>query len=112
MAVFATVLIQSKYAEDAQTTQTTATNETLVIDKFTVTNVSAGNETLSVNLVISGGSASNANLIVDARSVAPGETYTLPELVGHVLLNGSFISTLASAASSLVIRASGRSIVT
>jgi hypothetical protein len=66
--------------------------------------------TISVNLVISGGSAATSNLIVDTRSLAPDETYTFPELVGQVLEPSGFISTIASAATSLTIRASGREI--
>lgn len=109
MAVTLTELIPAKYAEDSQTTQyTAATGQTVVIDKFTVTNISASPATLSVNIVASAGSASDANLIIDAKSIAVGETYTLPGVVGQVLNAGSFISTLAGTASALTIRASGR----
>lgn len=111
MSVNAKTLIQSKQAEAAQTTQYTATNCKAIIDKFTATNTSAGNVTLSVNLVASGGAAGTDNLIVDGHAVAPGETYTFPELVGHTLESSGFISTIASAATSLTIRASGREIV-
>ena len=110
MTVTVKVLIAAKQAENAQTTQYTATNAKAIIDKFTATNTSAANVTLSVNLVTSGGSAGNANLVVDARAVVPGETYTCPELVGQVLESGSFISTIASAASALTLRVSGREI--
>jgi hypothetical protein len=105
------VLIPAKQAENTQTTQYTATNCKALIDKFTVTNTTAGNVTFSVNLVTSGGSASTSNLIVDTRGIAPDECYTCPELVGQALDVGGFISTIASAASSLTIRASGREIV-
>jgi 3-deoxy-D-manno-octulosonic acid (KDO) 8-phosphate synthase len=110
MTVTVKVLIPAKQAENLQTTQYTATNAKAIIDKFTATNTSAGNVTLSVNLVTSGGSAGVSNLVVDARSIAPDETYTFPELVGQVLDAGGFISTIASAATSLTIRASGREI--
>jgi len=110
MAVTVKVLISAKEAENTQTTQYTATNARCIIDKFTATNIGASNQTISVNLVLFGGAPGNNNLIVDARQIAPGETYTFPELVGQVLDNGDFISTLASAASSLTIRASGREI--
>jgi hypothetical protein len=110
MSVLVKTLIQSKQAENAQTTQYTATNCKTIIDKFTATNTSAGNVTLSVNLVASGGSAGASNLIMDARAIAPGETYTFPELVGQSLEPGGYISTIASAATSLTIRASGREI--
>jgi hypothetical protein len=110
MTVTVKVLIPAKQAENAQTTQYTATNAKAIIDKFTATNTSAGNVTLSVNLVTSGGSPGVGNLVVDARTIAPDETYTFPELVGQVLESGGFISTIASAATSLTIRASGREI--
>ena len=110
MGVLVKTLIASKQAENAQTTQYTATNAKAIIDKFTATNTSAANVTLSVNLVTSGGSAGVTNLIVDSRAIAPDETYTFPELVGQVLESGGFISTIASAATSLTIRASGREI--
>jgi P pilus assembly chaperone PapD len=110
MTVSIKVLIPPKQAEATQTTQYTATNCKAVIDKFTITNTSAGNLTISVNLVTSGGSPSAANLIMDTRAIAPDETYTCPELVGQALESGSFISTIASAATSLTIRASGREI--
>jgi hypothetical protein len=110
MTVIVKVLIPAKQAENAQTTQYTATNVRAIIDKFTVTNTSANNVTFSCNLVTVSGSASASNLIVDARSLVPDETYTCPELVGQALEAGGFISTLAGAASSLTIRASGREI--
>lgn len=110
MTVTVKTIIPAKQAENAQTTQYTAVHCKTIIDKFTATNTSAANVTLSVNLVTSGGSAGVTNLIVDSRAIAPDETYTFPELVGQVLESGSFISTIASAATSLTIRASGREI--
>ena len=51
MAVSTKVLIAAKTAENAQTTQYTATNVTTIIDKFTATNYSGTAATISVNLV-------------------------------------------------------------
>ncbi len=108
MAVSVSVLIAAKTAENSQTTQYTSSNVTTVIDKFTATNYSAAAATISVNLVTSGGAAGNADLIVKTKTLQPSETYTFPELVGHALLNGGFISTIAGTASAINIRASGR----
>lgn len=108
MGVLIKVLIPPKQAENSQTTQYTANNCKTIIDKFTATNTSSNNVTISVNLVTSGGSAGASNLIVDSRAVAPDETYTFPEIVGQSLEPGSFISTIAGAATSLTIRANGR----
>jgi hypothetical protein len=110
MTVTAKVLIPAKIAESSQTTQYTATNVTTIIDKFTATNYSAGAVTISVNLVTSGGSAGNDNLITKTKSLQPAEVYTFPEIVGQILAPSGFISTIASAATSVNIRASGREV--
>ena len=110
MAVNVKVLIPAKIAENTQTTQYTATNVSAIIDKFTATNYSASAATLSVNLVTQFDSSGNQNLIIKQKTLLPSETYTFPELVGHVLQAGGFISTLASAASAINIRSSGREI--
>ena len=102
-------IIPSKFAENSQTTQYTATLVKAVIDKFTATNTSASNASIDVNLTPSG-TAAGSNLIVKSRVLLPNETYTFPELVGHVLEPTGTISTIASAASAVVIRASGREI--
>jgi hypothetical protein len=110
MAVLTRVLISAKTAEATQTTQYTATNVTTIIDKFTATNYDTVARTISVNLVALSGSAGNDNLIVKTKTLQPSETYTVPELVGQVLANGNFISTIASTGTSINIRASGREI--
>lgn len=101
-------IIPAKEAENAQTPQYTSDGGETIIDKFTATNTSAGVVTISVNIIPDAGSASNANLIVDTKSLQVDETYTFPELVGHTMADGDFISTIASAATSITIRASGR----
>jgi hypothetical protein len=111
MTVTAKPLINAKQAENAQTTQYTApTGTRTIVDKFTATNTSAGSVTLSINLVTSAGAAADSNLVVKAKALAASETYTFPELTGQVLNPGDFISTLASAATSITIRASGREV--
>jgi hypothetical protein len=110
MTVTSKVLIPAKQAENAQTTQYTAVNVIALIDKFSVTNTSAVNVLFSCNILAIGGIPGDENLILKTRAIAPKETYTCPELVGQVLEPGGFISTLADAASSLTIRASGREV--
>lgn len=110
MTVTVTVLVPPKQMEATQTTQYTATNVRAIIDKATVTNTDTVSRTFSVNLVTSGGSAGNSNLVIDTRTVQPDETYLCPELVGQVLAPGGFISTIASNATSLTLRVSGREI--
>jgi hypothetical protein len=104
------VLVPAKTAENAQTTQYTATNVTAIIDKFTATNYSGTAATISVNLVTSADAADNDNLIVKTKTLQPSETYTFPEIVGHSLMPGGFISTIAGTASAINIRVSGREV--
>ena len=110
MTVTVKVLVPAKTAENAQTTQYTATGVTALIDKFTATNYSGSAATISVNLVTAAGSAGNDNLIVKTKTLQPAETYTFPELVGVALMPSGFISTLAGTASAVNIRVSGREI--
>lgn len=108
MAVTISNIIPAKTAENTQTTQYTSTNVQTIIDKFTATNYNTAAATISVNLVANGDTPDNDNLIVKAKTLQPSETYTFPELVGQVLANGTFISTIAGTASAINIRASGR----
>ncbi len=110
MTVQVKVLVPGKTVENTQTTQYTATNVTAIIDKFTATNYSATAATISVNLVTTSGSAGNNNLITKTKTLQPAEVYTFPELVGQVLANGDFISTIAGTASAINMRVSGREV--
>ncbi len=110
MTVTVTVLVPAQTANNSQSTVYTATGVTAIIDKFTATNYSGTAATISVNLVTSGGTAGNNDLIVKTKTLQASETYTFPELVGHVLRPGGFISTLAGTASAINIRVSGREV--
>lgn len=110
MTVQVTVLVPAQTANNSQSTVYTATGVTAIIDKFTATNYSGTAATISVNLVTSGGTAGNNDLIVKTKTLQASETYTFPELVGHVLRPGGFISTLAGTASAINIRVSGREV--
>jgi hypothetical protein len=112
MTVTARNLVPAKIVENAQTTQyIVPSNITAVIlDKFTATNVSGSTATISVNLVTGSDTPSNQNLITKTKSLAASETYTFPELVGQILPTAAYISTIASAASAINMRVSGREV--
>ena len=110
MAVQIKVLIPAKIAESAQTTQYTASNVSTIIDKFTATNYDTSARTISVNLVTALDTPGNNNLTVKTKTLLPSETYTFPEIVGHILAPGGYISTIASTATAINIRASGREV--
>lgn len=111
MSVTAKALFQPLQAQNVETSQyVTPTGTRTIIDKFTGTNTTGAAATLTVKLVASGGAAGVTNTIVSAKTLAPGEAYTFPEVVGHVLNPGDFISTLAGTAAAITIRASGREV--
>lgn len=111
MTVTAKPLFEALQAANVETTQyTTPTGTRTIIDKFTGTNTAAAAATLTIKLVASGGAASASNTIVSAKTLQPGETYTFPEVVGHVLNPGDFISTLAGTAAAITVRSSGREV--
>jgi hypothetical protein len=81
MAVTVKNIIPPKQAEAAQTAQYTAVACKTIIDKFTVTNTNTTNVTFSTNLIASGGSAGNSNLILKTRTIAVSYTHlTLPTI--------------------------------
>ena len=110
MSVNVKCLLEAKIADTAQTTQYSAPASTrTIIDKFTAYCYAVTATTFAVNVVASGGSVAAGNCVT-TKTIAPGECYLLPELVGHVLNSGDFISTLPGAATSIIIRISGREI--
>jgi hypothetical protein len=112
MTVTARNLVPPKLVENSQTTQyTVPTNITaVIIDKFTATNISGSTATISVNLVSALDTPGNPNLINKNKSLSASETYTFPELVGQILTTADYISTIASAASAINMRVSGREV--
>jgi hypothetical protein len=112
MTVTARNLVPAKIVEDTQTTQYIVSSNitATIIDKFTATNFSGSTATISVNLVTGSDTAGNQNLITKTKSLAASEVYTFPELVGQILPNTAFISTIASTANAINIRVSGREI--
>lgn len=102
-------LVASKFLENAQATQYTASNVKALIDKCTVTNITGSAATFSLNLITTG-AAGDSNLIIKNLSVAAGQTYLCSEVVGHILESGGSISTIAGTANALVFRVSGREV--
>lgn len=108
MTTTAKSLIASGYVPNAETTAYTAPVR-CILDKYTAYNGDTVARSITVRIVPSGGSAGASNALV-VKTLQPGETYTFPELVGHVLAAGDYISEIAAAASVIVRRASGREV--
>lgn len=69
------------------------------ITNATVTNTTAGAVAVTLYLVPAAGAAGAANTKISARTIAPGETYTCPELVNRILEPGDSIQGLGLALS-------------
>ena len=111
MAITALNIIARQQLTNANATYYTSPNSTgTIIDKCTVTNVSASPVTVTINLVASGGAAGVTNAVLSSKTVQVNECYTCPEIVGQFLPSGGFLSAIAGANAAIVISATGRQI--
>jgi hypothetical protein len=110
MAVTPKKLIPSRQITTAMEQYYIANNVTAIIDKFTLTNTTGSAVSATVDAVDVSGTAGVTERLISAHSIGAGETYTCPEIVGHILGNGDTIMALASADSALTIRVSGREV--
>lgn len=109
MAVQPTVFSQSTAIAATDTTYVAADLAKRMIDKCTIYNSDTVARTVTINLVVSAGSAAAANVIM-VKTLLAGETYTCPEIVGHYLNGGDFLSAKASTAAVVNLRVSGRQV--
>jgi hypothetical protein len=82
-------------------------NSRMRILAATVTNEGTTGRYISFHLVPVGDTASNANIILNQKIIGSKESYSIPELLGHVLEPGDFISSIAEAADELTVHISG-----
>ena len=107
MATTPVVLIAAAQLANTATTLYTATLVKARIDKLTCTNNDTVAHTITFHIIASAGSATASNKIIAAKSLAAGETYTCPEMIGHWLTAGQFIQGFADTAAMITVRASG-----
>lgn len=109
MTVTAKALAEIVAEPAAETTLYLAPASTrTIIDKLTATNTTVAAIAVTIKLVPFGQVAGTPNIVV-VTNLAIGATYTFPEVTGHVLNTGDFISVLA-AAIGVNFRASGREV--
>lgn len=101
------ILIPAKLAEPEPRIQYGVVGQHAVIDKFTATNTTAEQITFSVHIVAKGQEIAPMNAVISNCDLAPGETCTCPEILGHLVGDGESIATSASA-EGVSIRCSGR----
>lgn len=107
MAINLVNLVPGSVLTNSTATYYTGTNVTATIRNATVTNPTGGAVTVTLYIVPSGGSAAASNEKIAARSVAAGETYLCPELIGANVAVGGTIQAVASANTSLTLMVSG-----
>ena len=84
----------------------TATART-VIHKMTFTNKEATAATVTIYLVPSGSSASNAYAVANQHSIASEETWSCPDVEGHVLDTGDTIEYFCNTPTAVAVVCSG-----
>jgi hypothetical protein len=97
----------SQLTTSAATYYTVPALTTTILRKLSFCNTSGGAVTVTVHLITSGGTASASNTISSAKSLAANETWSSPDVEGHVMEAGGFIQALASAGTSVTLIASG-----
>lgn len=97
----------SQVAATATTYYTAPANTKAIIHSMSATNTTANAVTLTVHRIATGATETASNMVISARTLAPGETYRCPEMVGKVLLATGTIRALASSATSITLQAEG-----
>lgn len=101
------IIAGSQLTVSAATYYTAPDSTKCVIKRLTLVNTTAGAVTATVYLVVSGGTASDANTITKTRTLAANETWDCASAEGHVIEAGGTIQALASAGTSITIIGSG-----
>jgi len=108
MSLIATPLIQAIQLPNAVAAQYTCPASTQIIVRHVVfSNTTGGAITVKGYVVPSGGSVTDAAVVLPTTSIAANTPYVSPEFSGVVLKAGDTIQCFASAATSISMNASG-----
>lgn len=95
-------------AAAAATLYTSQSAVVTLLKKFTVSNPDAANGYFVTLYIVPLGSVAGAsNILVNARSVGPGQSIDIPEIVNQILNPGDFISAFADTAAKLTVHGAG-----
>lgn len=86
-------------------------NTTSQVTFANATNEDATAVTFTIHVVTSGGALAATNIYVDAKPLAPGESDTVPEVVGVILATGDFIIAFADTAAAVNLKLGIKEIV-
>ncbi len=103
-------LYEGQPAAANTTLYTGPTNTRVRIVAATVTNDAAAPKWISFHLVPSGGAAGDDNLILNQKVIGDKESYTLPELIGHIIEAADLLSSITETADTLTVHISGISV--
>ena len=101
------IIAGTQLTASAASYYTVPANTITTISAMTLCNSTGTARTATVHLVPSGGSASAANMILSARTIAAGESYNVSAAIGQSIPAGSIIQALADSATAVTITASG-----
>jgi len=107
MAVTPLQIIAPQQLTGSAATLYTSSNIKTRVDKMTLTNTDSAAHQVTIYLIAAAGTAGAANTITSAHSVAAGETWNCPDMVGQILPPGSFIQAFADTGAKVTISAAG-----
>jgi len=111
MTVTAKCLDQASYVPNSDTLLYTVPASTkAIIDKMSATNTDVGSQTITVYIVPSGQVVGAEYTITSAQSIGAGASVDLTEMKNQILESGDKVYAVASVASKVVSRISGREI--
>lgn len=107
MAITPKRLVAGSQIAASATTYYTATLVRTRVDSCSLTNTTGGAITVSLHLVPSGGTADATNIVLSTYSVAAGQTYVPPGIIGQWIEEGGTLQAVASSATSVTLVCSG-----
>lgn len=112
VTITAKPLIVAKYAGSSVTTEYTCPASTkTIVDKFTANNTTGSGVTLAIYIVPTGESYGAQHAVYNA-TISANTCVDVSQLQNQVLTAGDIVRVTAGTASALVIRMSGREVVT
>lgn len=107
MIIPKTLIAGSQLTASASTYYLAPANTKAIIHNMTLANPTASSVTATVHVVDTGASETSSNIVISARTVAAGETYKCPEVVGKTISATGTIRAYAGSVSSISIMAHG-----
>lgn len=102
-----TLILNQQIAAATTTYYTVPEGNTTRIGAISVTNQDTVPRTMSLWLVPAAGTATATNRIIKDKTLQPGESYVLSQVVGFIIGAGATIQAVASSAATISLFAAG-----